>query len=124
MVDDEEPIAHMVQMMLERLGYRLTVRTSSPDALTAFKDNPEGFDLVISDRSMPHLTGIHLAGELISIRPDIPIIICTGLTDETEQQSAAAMGVKGFLSKPVAISDLAVLVRKVLDEAAARRTGT
>jgi PAS domain S-box-containing protein len=119
MVDDEEPIAHMVQVMLEGLGYRLTVRTSSPDALAAFKDNPDGFDLVISDRSMPHLTGIHLAAELISIRPNIPIIICTGLTDENEQQSATAMGVKGFLAKPVAISDLAVLVRKVLDEAAA-----
>ena len=116
LVDDEEPILRMEQMMLERLGYQVTTRMSSPDALAAFKANPDFFDLVISDRGMPNMTGEQLAGELISIRPGIPIILCTGFSDENDVKRAKAMGVKGFLMKPVAIGDLAEMVRKVLDE--------
>ncbi len=116
LVDDEEPIAQMVKMMLEKLGYRITVRTSSPDALAAFNVNPTKFDLVISDRGMPNMTGEQLARELILIRPDIPIIICTGFSDENDEQRARDLGVKGFLKKPVARGDLAEMVRKVLDE--------
>ncbi|MFH0996010.1 MAG: PAS domain S-box protein [Pseudomonadota bacterium] len=116
LVDDEEPILRMEQMMLERLGYQVTVRTSSPDALEAFRAEPSKFDLVISDKGMPNMTGIHLARELISIRPDIPIIICTGFSDENDEQHTKEMGVKGFLKKPVATGDLAEMVRKVLGE--------
>ena len=115
LVDDEEPIVHMEQMMLEKLGYQDTVRTSSPDALAAFKADPDNFDLVISDRGMPNMTGEQLARELISIRPGIPIILCTGFSDENDEQRAKAMGIKGFLMKPVATGDLAAMVRKVLD---------
>ena len=115
LVDDEEPIVCMEQMMLEKLGYRITVRTSSPDALAAFRANPSGFDLVISDRGMPNMTGEQLAGELISIRPGIPIILCTGFSDEHDKQRARAMGIKGFLMKPVSLEELARMVRKVLD---------
>jgi PAS domain S-box-containing protein len=118
LVDDEAPIVRMEQMMLERLGYRVTVRTSSPDALAAFRADPSLFNLVISDRGMPNMTGEQLAAELISIRPGIPIILCTGFSDETDVQRAKAMGVKGFLMKPVATGDLAEMVRKVLDEVA------
>ncbi|MFH0998018.1 MAG: ATP-binding protein [Pseudomonadota bacterium] len=117
LVDDEEPIAKMVQMMLERLGYQVTSRMSSLDALGAFRANPSKFDMVISDKGMPNMTGEQLASELISIRPDIPIILCTGFCDENDEQHAKAMGIKGFLKKPVARGDLAVMVRKVLDEA-------
>ena len=106
----------MLKTMLERLGYLVTVRTSSPDALYAFKANPGNFDLVISDRGMPNMTGDQLAEELISIRPDIPIIICTGFSDENEEQRTRDLGIKGLLKKPVARSDLAEMVRKVLDE--------
>jgi PAS domain S-box-containing protein len=116
LVDDEEPIAHMVQMMLEKLGYQITVRTNSLDAVSAFKANPGDFDLVISDKSMPLITGEQLARELISIRPGIPIIICTGFSDEIDEQHSKAMGIKGFLMKPVSIVDMAEMVRKVLDE--------
>ena len=116
LVDDEEPIVLLEQMMLERLGYQITFRTSSPDALAVFKANPGNFDLVISDRGMPLMTGEQLATELILIKPGIPIIICTGLSDENDVKRAKAMGVKGFLMKPVAIGDLAEMVRKVLDE--------
>jgi len=120
LVDDEELIVSMEQMMLERLGYQVTVRTSSPDALDAFRADPSKFDLVISDRGMPNMTGEQLAGELFSIRPDIPIILCTGFSDANDEQRAKDMGIKGFLMKPVATGDLATMVRKVLDEAAER----
>jgi PAS domain S-box-containing protein len=118
LVDDEETIVLLEQMMLERLGYQVTARTSSPDALAAFKANPGNFDLVISDRSMPNMTGEQLAMEMISIKPGIPVIICTGFSDENDVNRAKAMGVKGFLMKPIAISDLAEMVRNVLDEVA------
>jgi CheY-like chemotaxis protein len=116
LVDDEEPIVRMEQMMLERLGYQVTTRISSPDALTVFKANPSGFDLVISDRGMPNMTGEQLARKLISISPGIPIILCTGFSDENDENRARAIGVKGFLKKPVALGDLAEIVRKVLDD--------
>jgi len=116
LVDDEEPIARMEQIMLERLGYQVTARTSSPDALAAFKANPGHFDLVISDRGMSNMTGEQLARELILIKPEIPIIICTGFSDENDVHRAKAMGIKGFLMKPVATGDLATMVRKVLDD--------
>jgi len=118
LVDDEEPILRMEQMMLERLGYKVTIRMSSPDALAAFNANPSNFDLVISDRGMPNMTGEQLARELISIRPGIPIILCTGFSDENDEKRAMDRGVKGFLKKPVATGDLAEMVRKVLDDAA------
>jgi len=111
----EEPIAQMIQMILERLGYHVTVCTSSIEALAVFKSDPLKFDLIISDRGMPKMTGMQLAGELISIRPEIPIIICTGFTHEDDEYRAKAMGIKGFLMKPVAIADLATMVRNVLD---------
>jgi len=116
LVDDEEPIVLLEQMILERLGYQVTTRMSSPDALAAFKVNPDNFDLVISDRGMPNMTGDQLARELISIRPGIPIILCTGFSNENDVKRSKAMGVKGFLMKPVAIGDLSEMVRKVLDE--------
>ncbi len=119
LVDDEEPIARMMQMMLERLGYQITVRTSSPDALDTFRTNPSKFDLVISDRGMPNMTGEKLAKELISIKPKIPIILCTGFADEIDELRARAIGVKGLLKKPIATVDLAEMVRKVLDEGSA-----
>jgi|GEM_PF-1216796 len=116
LVDDEEPIVRMLQMMLEKLGYRITARTSGPDALHAFKANSGNFDLVISDRSMPNMTGEQLARKLIAIKPGIPIIICSGFSDEKDVQRGKAMGVRGFLMKPVTIGELAEMVRKVLDE--------
>ena len=106
LVDDEEPIVRLEQMMLERLGYQVTARTSSPDALDAFRANPSKFDLVISDRGMPNMTGEQLARELISIRPEIPIILCTGFSDENDEKRAKAMGIKGILKKPVATEDI------------------
>ena len=115
LVDDEVAIARLVCQMLERLGYRVTARTGSREALVEFRTDPKKFDLVITDMAMPHMTGDRLAREIIAIRPDIPIIICTGFSERIDQQRAQAIGIKGFLMKPVVKSELARMVRKVLD---------
>ena len=116
LVDDEESIAKLEKLMLERLGYRVTMHVNSPDALEAFKTKPGSFDLIISDMTMPQMTGDQLAKHLISIRADIPIIICTGFSERLNQEKAASIGVKGFLMKPIIKSELAKMVRKVLDQ--------
>ncbi|MDY6904725.1 MAG: PAS domain S-box protein [Thermodesulfobacteriota bacterium] len=115
LVDDEEAVIRTEQIMLERLGYQVTAYTSSTDALETFRAGPSRFDLVISDMAMPNMTGDRLARELITIRPDIPIIIFTGFSERINKQKAAEMGIKGFLMKPVAKSDMAPLIRNVLD---------
>ncbi|MFP4350215.1 MAG: PAS domain S-box protein [Desulfococcaceae bacterium] len=116
MVDDEAPIVRLVTQMLERLGYQVTGKTDSIDALEAFKADPDGYDLVITDVSMPHLPGDRLSRELIAVRPDLPIIICTGFSEKIDPKIARSLGIRGFLMKPIVKSDLARLVRKVLDE--------
>ncbi len=115
LVDDEKPIVHLEKQMLERLGYQTTCFTSSRDALAAFKTDPTRFDLVITDMNMPHVTGMQLAKELIAVRADICIIICTGFSERINKDKAAAIGIKGFLMKPVIRSKLAAMVRQVLD---------
>lgn len=117
LVDDEEPIIRMETQMLRRLGYQVTERTSSTEALKAFTANPSAFDLVVSDMSMPNMTGKELAQRIIEIRPDMPIIICTGFSEKIDQEGSVAAGVKGFLMKPIVRSELAKAVRRVLDEA-------
>lgn len=117
LVDDEKPIVQLEKQMLERLGYQVTTRTSSPDALQAFTAAPDSFDLVITDMSMPNMTGDRLAKHLIAIRPDIPIIISTGFSERINQEKAETIGIKGFLMKPIIKSEMAKIVRKVLDEA-------
>ena len=117
LVDDEEAIAKLVCLMLERLGYRVTSRTGSLEALAEFKTDPKRFDLVITDMTMPQMTGDRLAREMIAIRADVPIIICTGFSERIDRESAQAMGIKGFLMKPVVRSEMARMVRKVLDDA-------
>jgi PAS domain S-box-containing protein len=117
LVDDEEPIVRLESQMLERLGYRVTCRTSSVEALKAFAADPEVFDLVITDMTMPNMTGDQLAKELISIRPAIPVIICTGFSERINREKTEALGIKAFLMKPVVRSDMAQMVRSLLDEA-------
>lgn len=114
-IDDELPIVKMVEKMLKKLGYAVTVQTDSQEALTLFKASPDRFDLVISDRGMPNMSGDRLAAELMAERSDIPIILCTGFCDEEEERRLLYMGVKGLLLKPVSSADLSTMVRKVLD---------
>ena len=117
LVDDEESVVRLEKLMLERLGYNVSALSNSLEALETFNSNPDGYDLVISDMTMPNMTGDKLARELMSIRPDIPVIICTGFSERINKEQAEANKVKGFLMKPVVKSEMAQMVRKVLDEA-------
>ncbi len=116
-VDDEAPIAKMGSQGLERLGYTITTRTSSIEALALFRSKPNGFDLVITDMTMPNMTGDKLAIELMKIRSDIPIILCTGYSKKFSEETASEIGIKAFAYKPIVKAALAETVRKVLDEA-------
>ena len=116
LVDDEDSIVRIAKKMLERLGYRVTSRTNSLDALAAFSGNPDAYDVVVTDMTMPNMTGDRLAKEIFSIRPDIPVIICTGFSEGISPDKANAMGIRGFLMKPIVISEMAQMVRKVLDQ--------
>jgi len=118
LVDDEEAIVRMVQQMLARLGYRVTVRTGSVEALEAFRANPDRFALVITDLTMPNMTGIQLAQELKKIRPNLPVILCTGFSDQIDAAQSEAMGLQGFVMKPVIKTEVATKIRRVLDKAA------
>ena len=102
--------------MLESLGYKVTTRTSSIEALELFKAKAENFDLVITDLTMPNMTGDEFAKELIRIRPGIPIILCTGYSTRINPQHAATMGIRAFVSKPVLKRDIAKTIRNVLGE--------
>jgi signal transduction histidine kinase/CheY-like chemotaxis protein len=115
-VDDELPIAKMGSHILERLGYQVNVRTSSVEALELFKEKPNDFDLVITDMTMPNMSGDKLATELMKIRPDIPVILCTGYSKKISDDSVTAIGIKAFAYKPIVKADLAKIVRKVLDD--------
>ena len=115
-VDDEEVILQMETLMLERLGYQVTSRTSSLEALEAFRKNPDKFDLVITDLAMPNMAGDKLSAELTKIRPDIPVLLCTGFSEKMSEEKATSMGIKGFLLKPIIMKDLAQKIRKVLDK--------
>jgi len=117
LVDDEEALAAMGKQMLEHLGYRVSVSTNSSDALNTFQSQPQDFDLVISDRTMPRMTGFELAEQIKTIRPDIPIILCTGYSDELEVERAAALGINRMVTKPLGMNELAGAVRSALDGA-------
>ncbi len=114
-VDDEEPVVQMEKLMLERLGYGVTALSNSYEALMLFKRTPDSFDLVITDMTMPNLTGEMLAMEMRLIRADIPIIIATGFSETMNPEKAKDMGINGFLLKPLAIHKISTLIRKVLD---------
>ena len=118
LVDDEDALATMGRSMLDRLGYKVTVETDSYEALETFKAQPIEYDLIISDKTMPRLTGFDLAEEIKKIRPDVPFIICTGYSDEIEADKAARLGINRLIVKPLSMDDLAKAVRSVLDDAA------
>jgi PAS domain S-box-containing protein len=114
-VDDEEMLTEWGQAMLERLGYAVTALTDSTEALKLFSSDPSRFDLVITDQTMPKLTGLNLARKLLEVQNNIPIIICTGHSDGVPPEKAREVGIKEFLIKPIGKQQLATVVRSVLD---------
>ena len=115
-VDDEPAIVNVVVTMLKRLGYTVTARTTSLEALSVFRNDPGRFDIVITDMTMPVLTGTQLADEIHRIRPAIPIILCTGFSELMDEDKAAALGIRAFIMKPVVRDQLTATIRKVLDD--------
>jgi len=115
LVDDEDTLVELGSMMLEGMGYKVHGQTSSVEALDLFKQEPDGFDLVITDLTMPQMTGLELARELLSIRPNLPIILCTGYSENLMPQRTRAMGVRELMTKPFLVRDLARTIRNALD---------
>jgi PAS domain S-box-containing protein len=116
LVDDEEAILTMEKRMLARLGYQVTSHTGSLEALEAFRANSDKFDLVITDMAMPNMSGDKLSAELTKIRPDIPVLLCTGFSENMSEERAVSLGIKGFLYKPILMKDLSQKIREVLDK--------
>ena len=115
LVDDEEQIVQMLTEMLEQLGYHVTARTSSVEALEVFRARPDQFDLIITDQTMPNMTGTELAQRLMAIKHDIPVILCTGFSEVISEEKARFLGIREYVMKPVVISELARTIRKALD---------
>ena len=116
-VDDEPALVAMSKQMLELLGYKTVTRTSSVEAYNLFRHNPARFDLVMTDMTMPYMTGEKLAGNILAIRPDIPIILCTGYSEQITEKRARELGIQAFVMKPLVMRDLAATIREVLDKA-------
>ena len=114
-VDDEELIADIAGQQLTGLGYEVVARTSSAEALELFRAEPTRFDLVITDQTMPNMTGSALAQALMVVRPDIPIILCTGFSDRISEEEAKNMGFRAFAMKPILTRELTALIRNTLD---------
>lgn len=116
LVDDEQILVETGTALLQRLGYRVTGRTGSLEALEIFRTHPHRFDAVITDQTMPEMTGLDLARHLLQIRPDLPIILCTGYSGLISEEQVLAQGVRAFILKPLTKKDVAATLRSVLDE--------
>jgi PAS domain S-box-containing protein len=115
LVDDEKILVEMGKIMLERLGYEVTVHTDSLEALTAFQNEPDRFDAVVTDQTMPGMTGLDLARRILQIRPGLPVILCTGYSNLVNEVQAKACGIKGFAMKPLTKKEISALLRTVLE---------
>jgi CheY-like chemotaxis protein len=115
-VDDEEDIVAIGDRMLAGLGYQVICRTSSREALALFRLNPSAFDVVLTDQTMPELTGLALAKEMLALRPDMPIIMCTGFSHVVDACTAKAAGIRAFTVKPLIKQEIAQAIRGVLDK--------
>jgi two-component system, sensor histidine kinase len=114
LIDDEPMLATIQKNVLEMLGYKVVFHNSSTKAFEVFKEEPDAFDLVISDQAMPDMTGVEIAKKFLEIRVDLPVIILTGFSSKDAEELAYSTGVKAVARKPITIKDLAVLIRKVL----------
>ncbi|MDD2468132.1 MAG: ATP-binding protein, partial [Desulfobulbus sp.] len=115
-VDDERMLLEMEKTMLEGLGYQVTAFSSSTDAFEAYRRNPNIFDAVITDQTMPEMIGIDLARKMLLIRPNLPIILCTGFSALVNEDQARALGIKEFATKPFAKREMARILRRALDK--------
>ncbi len=115
-VDDEEALVEMGEDILAELGYKVTTQMSSTEALSLFRADPSRFDLVITDQTMPQMTGVELAKELLALKPGFPVILCTGFSHLVDADKANAVGIRAFAMKPLTKREIAKTIRKVLDD--------
>jgi CheY-like chemotaxis protein len=115
LIDDEESLVEIGAEILGLFGYRVTAKTNSLEAFEAFKKNPDNFDLVITDQTMPNMSGTELAVELLKIRSDIPIVLCTGYSSKISDDMIKEIGIADYFMKPFDTEQLALIVRKTLD---------
>ncbi len=113
-VDDETELVELEKEMVERLGYSATAVSESGAALAIFRENPDKYDLVLTDQTMPDMTGIDLARKLISVRPDIPVVLITGYRDVVDMESAREAGVKAVVGKPMSRAEMGKTIKEVL----------
>ncbi len=113
-VDDEPPLIDIAKKMLEPLGYRVTAITDSPEAWALFQADPGQFDLVITDKTMPHMTGLELSQKMIAMRPELPVIMCTGYSEDITPDQALKSGIKALLHKPIIKKNIAEAIHRAL----------
>ena len=113
-IDDEEALADLNSRILMGLGYKVTTKTKSQEALNLFRESPEAFDLVLTDQTMPCLNGFDMANKMLEIRPDIPIILCSGYSSILNEAQVLAAGIKALVLKPITKVAIASLIRDVL----------
>jgi CheY-like chemotaxis protein len=116
-VDDEEALIDAGQRMLKRLGYQVKSTSNPVEALTLFRKQPEMFDLVITDMTMPHMTGVELAKKIANIRQDIPIILCTGYNERVSPERSRMLGIQGYIIKPYTQQEAAKMIKEILNVA-------
>jgi CheY-like chemotaxis protein len=114
LVDDEPQLTSVGKAMLEHLGYTVTTCNQSPEALKLFRSQPDIYDVVITDQTMPVLTGVHLAAEILAIRPEMPIVLCTGYSDQIDKTTAEKMGIAEFITKPLSMKIIGKLVQNAV----------
>jgi CheY-like chemotaxis protein len=115
LVDDESQLVTIGEQMLTRLGYRVTVSADSVKALELFRVQPEAFAVVVTDMSMPKMSGVELARAILSIRPDMPIVLCTGYSAGIDRETVLSMGIRDLIMKPITMQALALSVRQAID---------
>jgi two-component system, cell cycle sensor histidine kinase and response regulator CckA len=116
-VDDEEMIVDIARDMLESLGYHVAARSSAVEALEAFRSSPDQYDLLVTDLTMPKMSGLELAEKILQIRPGLPVVLCTGFGVSMNEELTARRGVRNIIFKPILRRDLATAVRNALDSA-------
>jgi len=114
LVEDEEIQLLSFERMLERLGYRATSYRNGPDALAHFEAHPNDYDLVITDQTMPQMTGVQLAKAILKVRPDIPVILCTGYSEVIDAEEARELGIREFVMKPFDVTEFSATLRRLL----------
>jgi CheY-like chemotaxis protein len=115
-VDDEWSLVNIGQQMLKKLGYKVIARTNPMEALEAFRAQPDKIDLVVTDQTMPNMTGDILARQIMQLKPGIPVIICSGFSEKMNKEKARSMGIRKFVMKPIVMMELAQAIRRILDE--------